>query len=141
MLPTHATFPNGGFDFEAGISAMAIRLADGKLRVARHLHEWFGEYRMYHRGEDGLVNKINDDLISATRILCMSIRRAAEFDNHRPGFRPGMPYRRPRHEQYAAGSAGRDDINPWTGRDDGAADRCSDYRRVGRSDFDPFSGR
>jgi phage terminase large subunit-like protein len=46
MLPTHATFIGGGFDFEAGIAAMATRLANGKLRVAKHLRDWFDEYRM-----------------------------------------------------------------------------------------------
>jgi phage terminase large subunit-like protein len=93
MAPTHATFPHGGFDFEAGISAMHQRLANGKLRVARHLAEWFQEYRMYHR-VDGLVNKINDDLMSATRILCIAIRMAKPLEDHRPGWRQGEPYRR-----------------------------------------------
>jgi phage terminase large subunit-like protein len=141
MLETHATFPNGGFDFEAGISLMATRLANGKLRVARHLHEWFQEYRMYHRGEDGLVNKINDDLMSSTRILCMSIRRAKEFADHRPGFHPGTPYRRPQQQQYARGTPNHPDgdMNPWTGRVDD--DRGRDRRFGSGSDFDPFSGR
>jgi Terminase RNaseH-like domain/Terminase large subunit, T4likevirus-type, N-terminal len=93
MAPTHATFPHGGFDFEAGISAMHQRMANGKLRVARHLSEWFQEYRMYHR-IDGLVNKINDDLMSATRILCIAIRMAKPLEDHRPGWRQGEPYRR-----------------------------------------------
>jgi phage terminase large subunit-like protein len=84
MLPEHATFEKGGFDFEAGLSLMHQRLANSKLRVAAHLTDWFTEYRMYHR-IGGLVNKINDDLMSATRILCMSIRKAKTFDDRRPG--------------------------------------------------------
>ena len=119
MLDEHATFPGGGIDFEAGVSLMATRLANGKLRVARHLQEWFQEYRMYHRGEDGLVNKINDDLMSATRILCMSIRKAKEFDDHRPGYRPGEIYRRPNTPQFAIGTPHHPDGENWdifTGR-------------------------
>lgn len=95
MQPDHATFEKGGFDFEAGLSLMHGRLASSKLRVAAHLTEWFQEYRMYHR-IGGLVNKINDDLMSATRILCMSIRKAKELQNHRPWFESGIPYRQPR---------------------------------------------
>jgi phage terminase large subunit-like protein len=93
MLGRHATFPKGGFDFEAGIAEMATRFRDGRLKVARHLQEWFQEYRGYHRDERGLVHKLHDDLMSATRILVMQIRSAKEFDDHRPGFRPGEPYR------------------------------------------------
>ena len=115
MLPEHATFEKGGFDFEAGISLMYQRLANSKLRVYRHLAEWFTEYRMYHR-IGGLVNKINDDLMAATRILCMSIRKAKTFDDHRPGYRIDNPnyYARPsnpRHEQRTA----KNDWDIWTG--------------------------
>jgi phage terminase large subunit-like protein len=141
MLDTHATFPNGGFDFEAGISLMATRLANGKLRVARHLQEWFQEYRMYHRGEDGLVNKINDDLMSATRILCMQIRSAREFEDHRPGFQPGMPYRRPPGAQFAIGSANHPggEFDLWTGRSTSDGRGAGGIPTRGR-DFDVFTG-
>jgi hypothetical protein len=50
-----ATFPKGGIDFEAGIAEMATRFWDGGLNVARHLQEWFQEYRMYRRKEDGIA--------------------------------------------------------------------------------------
>lgn len=75
MLPSHATFKDGGYNFESGISEMESRFATGRLRVAAHLAEWFEEYRSYHR-VNGLVNKVDDDLLSATRVLCMDIRRA-----------------------------------------------------------------
>jgi len=80
MLPTHATFPQGGYSFEDGITEMENRLGLGKLRVAAHLSEWFDEYQGYHR-VNGLVNKIDDDLLSATRVLCMAIRHAKTTSN------------------------------------------------------------
>ena len=75
MRPTHATFPDGGYNFEAGITTMEERLAGKKLRVAAHLVEWFDEYGGYHR-VNGLVNKVDDDLLSATRVGCMDLRFA-----------------------------------------------------------------
>jgi hypothetical protein len=73
MRPTHAIFPDGGYNFEAGVTVMEERLASGKLRVAVHLVEWFDEYSGYHR-VNGLVNKVDDDLLSATRVGCMDLR-------------------------------------------------------------------
>jgi len=77
MLPGHATFPSGGFDFEAGITEMENRFGakQPRLLIARHLQAVFDEYHGYHR-VNGLVNKIDDDLMSAIRVLCMDIRRA-----------------------------------------------------------------
>jgi hypothetical protein len=75
MRPTHATFPDGGYNFEAGITVLEERLASGKLRVAAHLVEWLDEYSGYHR-VNGLVNKVDDDLLSATRVGCMDLRYA-----------------------------------------------------------------
>jgi hypothetical protein len=109
MLGTHATFAKAGYDFEAGIAEIATRLRDGRLKVARHLQEWFQEYRGYHRDEKGLVHKFHDDLMSATRMLCIQIRSAKEFDDHRPGFHAGEPYRRPQDVQFAKGSANHPD--------------------------------
>lgn len=90
MRPTHATFKDGGYNFEAGITEMEERLASGRLRVAPHLVEWFDEYQGYHR-KDGLVVKVDDDLMSATRVLCMDIRfarAAAEFKQASGYFAP-----------------------------------------------------
>lgn len=81
MRPTWACFPaapgesHGSFKFENGIDEMDRRLATGKLLVAAHLAEWFDEYQGYHR-KDGLVVKVDDDLMSATRQLVMDIRFA-----------------------------------------------------------------
>jgi phage terminase large subunit-like protein len=87
MRPTHATFPDGGYNFEAGITVMEERLAGGKLKVAAHLAEWFDEYQGYHR-VNGLVNKVDDDLLSATRVGCMDLRFAKapeRFPQYRRG--------------------------------------------------------
>jgi phage terminase large subunit-like protein len=120
MMGTHATLPRGGFDTEAGVALMAQRFRDGRLKVARHLSDWFSEYRAYHRKEDGLINKINDDLMSATRILVMQIRSAKEIDDHRPGFDPNVPYRRPQGPQggsrFTRGTDENEPIDVFTGR-------------------------
>lgn len=79
--PTHATFPDGGYNFEAGITEMENRFATNRLLIAAHLSEVFDEYQGYHR-VNGLVHKVDDDLLSAIRVLCMDIRFArpmAEF--------------------------------------------------------------
>jgi phage terminase large subunit-like protein len=75
MRPTHATFPDGGYNFEAGVTVMEERFAAGRLLIASHLAEVFDEYQGYHR-VNGLVNKIDDDLLSAIRVLCMDLRFA-----------------------------------------------------------------
>jgi hypothetical protein len=80
MRPTHATFPDGGYNFEAGITMMEERLGGKKLLVAGHLFDWFDEYSGYHR-DNGRVVKVDDDLLSATRIGCMDLRFAKTFEN------------------------------------------------------------
>lgn len=107
MRPTHATFPGGGFTFENGIDELQNRFAAKQLVVAEHLFEWFDEYQGYHR-EKGLVVKVDDDLLSATRQLVMDIRYArtpAEFG----GFIEWK--RRDRTASHAAGS----DFDLFTG--------------------------
>lgn len=87
MLPDHATWPDGGNSTEAGILEMDERFKSGKLRVAKWLADWFEEYRFYHR-KDGLIVKVKDDIMSATRIFVMAKRYA------RPGLLGGMALRR-----------------------------------------------
>jgi phage terminase large subunit-like protein len=81
----------GGNGVEAGLMAMLDRMQTGKFKVARHLHDWFDEYRLYHR-EAGKVVKINDDLMSATRYALMMLRHAKTASTPRvqtiPAFRP-----------------------------------------------------
>lgn len=82
MRPVHAQFADGGNSFEAGIQDMDRRHETGRLKVAAHLSEWFDEYAGYHR-KDGLVVKIDDDLMSATRQLVMDMRFAKTPQNFR----------------------------------------------------------
>lgn len=65
----------GGNGVEAGLMDMLDRMQTGRFKVARHLRDWFDEFRMYHR-EDGKIVKVNDDLLSATRYAVMSLRFA-----------------------------------------------------------------
>ena len=87
MLPDHATWPDGGNSTEAGILEMDDRFKSGKLRVAKWLSDWFEEYRFYHR-KDGMIVKVKDDIMSATRIFVMAKRHA------RPGLLGGLARRR-----------------------------------------------
>lgn len=73
MRPKHATFKDGGYNFEDGISEMERRFASGRLKIAKHLSEVLDEYIGYHR-ESQLVEKIDDDLLSAIRVFCMDVR-------------------------------------------------------------------
>ena len=80
MLPTHATFPDGGHGTEAGIMEMLKRMKSGRLKVFAHLEEWFAEFDVYHR-KDGKLVKEQDDLISATRVAIMAKRFAKTREN------------------------------------------------------------
>jgi Terminase RNaseH-like domain len=75
MLPEPAMWPEGGNSTEAGIREMEARFATNRLKIASHLSEWFEEYRSYHR-DKGQIVKLNDDLLSATRVAIMALRYA-----------------------------------------------------------------
>jgi hypothetical protein len=75
MLLERAQFEDGSFGVEAGISVMLDRMQTGRLKIAKHLTEWWEELHMYHR-KDGLIVKERDDLMSATRYGIMMIRFA-----------------------------------------------------------------
>jgi hypothetical protein len=75
MLHQHAQFEDGSVSVEAGIADMLIRMESGRFKVLKHLHEWFEEFRLYHR-KDGRVHKEGDDLMSATRYAVMMLRYA-----------------------------------------------------------------
>lgn len=76
MLPQRATFPNGSNGVEAGVMEMLDRMQTGRLKVFSHLNNWFEEFRLYHRNEDGKIVKVHDDLLSATRYAMMMLRAA-----------------------------------------------------------------
>lgn len=84
MRPEHAAFPESQMvgetkqsriSTEAGIQDMLTRMTSGRFKVFGHLNEWFEEFRTYHR-EKGLIVKLRDDLLSATRIGIMDLRFA-----------------------------------------------------------------
>jgi hypothetical protein len=50
-------------------------MRSGRFKVASHLSDWFEEFRLYHR-KDCVIVKVNDDLMSATRIAVMGRRYA-----------------------------------------------------------------
>lgn len=102
MLRDKATHPpargqkegEGGNGLEAGITDMFDRMQTGRLKVAKHLTDWFDEFRLYHR-KDGLVVKEHDDLMSATRVGLMMLRKAQVYRPPKqaaiPGFRSTVP--------------------------------------------------
>ena len=75
MLANRATFEDGTNGVEAGVLEMLERMQTARLRVARHLEDWFAEFRLYHR-KNGKIVKENDDLIDATRYAMMMLRHA-----------------------------------------------------------------
>lgn len=75
MLQMHAQFSDGTNGLEAGIAEMLERMQTGRFRVFSHLRKWFEEFNLYHR-KDGIIVKLNDDLISASRYGMMMLRHA-----------------------------------------------------------------
>ena len=63
----------GGNGVEVGAIAMLTRMQTGRWKVFSTCQMWLGEFRQYHR-KDGKINKIKDDLISASRYASMSLR-------------------------------------------------------------------
>jgi phage terminase large subunit-like protein len=78
----HAQFEDGSVGVEAGLMDMLARMEPGRFKVFKHHHEWFDEFRLYHR-RDGRVFKENDDLMSATRYAIMMLRHARTEDARR----------------------------------------------------------
>ena len=75
LLKVRATFEDGTNGLEAGIAELLDRMQTGRLQVFAHLAQWFEEFNLYHRKE-GLIVKLNDDLMSATRYGMMMRRQA-----------------------------------------------------------------
>jgi hypothetical protein len=97
MRPTNAAFKTGGFALEAGIAEMESRFATGRLKVAQHLTEVLDEYVGYHR-VDNLINKVDDDLMSAIRVGLMDLRYAKPLG----GPNSFSAFRREQQQQVAA---------------------------------------
>lgn len=83
MLPERATHApaegqkegEGGNGVEAGVSEMLERMQTGRWKVFSTCSAWLAEFRMYHR-KDGLIVKLNDDVLSASRYGMMMLRFA-----------------------------------------------------------------
>jgi len=75
MMGQNACFEDGTNGVEAGITDMLERMQTGRWKVFGHLTDWFEEFELYHR-KDGLIVKLNDDLISASRYALMMKRFA-----------------------------------------------------------------
>jgi hypothetical protein len=75
MLPSHATHQVGGFSTETGIADLDDYMQARQFKVFDTLPEWRQEYGTYHR-KVGAIVKVNDDLMSATRIAHMMRRYA-----------------------------------------------------------------
>lgn len=76
MMASHATFPEGGYSTEAAIMEIDQRMQDGRFRAAADLVDFWEEYRMYHRDEDGFLVKEDDDILSAMMKAVMMKRYA-----------------------------------------------------------------
>jgi hypothetical protein len=70
-----ATFEKGGYGTEAGYLLMDTRMQNGTFKVAKGCTMFQEEYAMLHR-KDGVIVKQFDDILSACRIGCISIRTA-----------------------------------------------------------------
>lgn len=83
LTPFHFTNPpgkdeiegKGGINVEPGILDISARINDGRLKVFSTLYDLFEEYRQYHT-KDGKIIDMNDDLLSALRYACSSVRHA-----------------------------------------------------------------
>lgn len=62
---------------EAGIYVVWAQLSSGRMKVMSHLSNWFAEWGLYHRDENGKVVKKHDHLMDAMRYLAMSGRGVA----------------------------------------------------------------
>lgn len=69
----------GGNNVEVGLLDMYKRMTTGRFKVFSTCTEFFDEKAVYHRklvnGQSEIV-KLNDDVISATRYACLSLRHA-----------------------------------------------------------------
>jgi phage terminase large subunit-like protein len=102
MLFTHAQFENGSNGVEAGVAEMLERMQTGRWKVFSHLGQWLEEFELYHR-KDGLIVKLNDDLISASRYAYMMRRYA------------NLPKKPVEHSEVYIDSGGRPDGLGWMG--------------------------
>jgi phage terminase large subunit-like protein len=90
MLGTHAQFEDGSVSVEAGLMEMLQRMESGRFKVFSHLHDFFEEFRLFHR-KDGRVVKEGDDILASARYALMMLRFARNvIPSKRRSTRPYM---------------------------------------------------
>lgn len=79
---------------EAGIQEVHSRLSTGRLKIARHLSDFFDEYRLYRRNELGRIVKENDHYMDALRYYVLTGLKIAKpiTDVHRVKNASGRRY-------------------------------------------------
>ena len=95
---------------EAGLQETWMELSTGSLKVFASCEEWFAEYRLYHRDEQGRIVKVNDHLIDPTRYL---VRAGATLFKTEVEARHGTKKVRDPFERFARGRSGGTD--GWMG--------------------------
>lgn len=105
MLAQHASYDGkDGNAVEPAIASMLDWMQTGRLKVFAHLRDWLDEFNLYHRKE-GVIVKLGDDLMSATRYAFMMRRFAAtktrRSNRLRQGYNP-LDYARERSDRRAA---------------------------------------
>lgn len=75
MTAERATFPDGSNGVEAGVIEMLERMQTDRWKVFSTCGGWISEFRLYHR-KDGVIVKLKDDAISASRYAYMMRRLA-----------------------------------------------------------------
>lgn len=104
MTSIHAQYPD---DRKNGTEAAAMdalsRMQTNRLKIDRNLHQWFEEFRNYHR-KDGRIVAEFDDLMKATHYLLMMLRFAVA-DGNAPQREDRYARRRQRFAQHTWMSA------------------------------------
>lgn len=99
MLHEYAQMPETGDEdgkkssrvsVEAGVMEMFEAMKAGKFKVFSSLSEWFEEFRLYHR-KDGLIVKLQDDIMSATRYAWVMRRYATTPPEPQKDINPRRP--------------------------------------------------
>lgn len=85
QLGLNLTFADNAVD--AGIYDVWSALSTGKLKVMDHLLNFFNEYRLYRRDENGRIVKKHDHLMDVMRYIVRSGRPVAK----QPGFDDNLP--------------------------------------------------
>ena len=76
LTPEHAQTKDHSTKVEVGIIEVRQRMYEGRIKIARHLSEWWKEKQIYRYGDDNKPIKEKDDLMDATRYLTIMLRYA-----------------------------------------------------------------